>query len=74
MGKKVKLEKVKKSNSIGNTENNENRNEALKLLDVLTNKREKDGWIWVVKGNTSKQIHPDKLQDHLNDFWKVSKR
>lgn len=70
---KKKKESEKKSNSIGVKENNENRELALKTLDLLTKKREKDGFVWVIKGKTSKQIHPDKLQDHIADNWKLSK-
>lgn len=72
MKKNRKGEEQKKSNSIGSTENKENRSEALKMLDVITEKRAKEGFIWVVKGKTSKQIHPDKLERHLADFWEVT--
>lgn len=59
-----------KSNKIGNSENQENRFKALEMLDRLTGERKKNGWVWVKRGTTQKQIHPDKLKAHLDDGWK----
>ena len=61
-----------KSNSVGFAENRENREDALLLLDKIIKRREKEGYVWVVKGTTKKQIHPDKLKAHLEDGWKKS--
>lgn len=71
---KKKPEQKKKNNSIGITENKENRDQAMQMLDTITARREQQGYIWVIKGNTSKQIHPDKLKDHLADSWKVTNK
>lgn len=74
MGKSVKPTKSVQSNKIGNTQNRENREEALQLLDKQTKKREIEGYVWVKKGQTCKQIHPDKLQSHLQDNWRLTKK
>jgi hypothetical protein len=47
--------------------------EALKALEVITKKRKEAGWLWIKKGTTEKQIHPDKLTLHLEDNWKLKK-
>lgn len=70
MGKRQKP----KGNEIGYKDDKKNREQALASLDVITAKREKEGYVWVKRGQTTKQIHPDKLKAHLEDGWKkVSK-
>ncbi len=68
MGKRKKP----KGNEIGFKQNKKNREQALGMLDVLTKKREAEGYVWVRRGTTVKQIHPDKIKAHLEDGWKVS--
>lgn len=67
--KPTKREKLK-GNSVGFTENRENRETAMLMLDRITKQREKEGYVWVMKGKTKKQIHPDKVNAHLLDGWK----
>lgn len=66
----MKKNKREKSNLIGNHQNQASRSEAMQLLDKLTQERTDKGWIWVKKGQTQKQIHPEKLQSHIHDGWK----
>ena len=68
MGKRKKA----KGNEVGFKQNKKNREEALLTLDVITARRETEGYVWVRRGTTVKQIHPDKLKAHLEDGWKVS--
>lgn len=70
MGKKKKTI----GNEVGNKLNKKNREQALVMLDILTKKREEDGYVWVKRSTTSKQIHPSKLKQHLEDGWKKSKK
>lgn len=65
--------KTKGGNEIGFKQNVKNREEALGMLDTLTKKREAEGYIWVVRGTTFKQIHPSKAKAHLEDGWRKSK-
>lgn len=62
--------KKETSNKIGNHQNQQNRQEALQQLDKLTGERAAKGWAWVQKGQTRKQIPPEKLAAHINDGWK----
>lgn len=48
--------------------------EAIKMLELLTQKREQDGYVWIKRGTTTKQIHPDKIKQHLEDGWKIVKK
>lgn len=69
MGKRTKP----KGNEIGFKQNKKNREQALVMLDEITAKREEEGYFWVKRGTTTKQIHPEKLKAHLEDGWKKTK-
>ncbi len=66
--------KPKSGNEVGFKQNVKNREEALGMLDILTKKREGEGYVWIIRGTTSKQVHPSKLKEHLDDGWKKSKK
>lgn len=62
-----------KSNSIGNTENDQNRIKALSNLDkakILENDQKKQGYKWMQSGKTNAFVHPEKCQSYLEKGFK----
>jgi len=78
---KKKDKNLEVTNGIGSHGNRNNRDRAIKasedykdILERQIRERAADGWVWVKKGQTQKQIHPDKLDAHIQDGWrKISK-
>ena len=55
--------------------NQKNRREALLNLELgklVEHQRHDEGFIWVKKGRTRKQINPDNLEEHLHKKWKLT--
>ena len=48
---------------------------AKNTIDKTTKKRKLEGWIFIHhrKNNTSKQVHPDKLEGYLLEGWSITK-
>lgn len=42
-----------------------------KSVDKTTPIRASNGWVWIQKGNTSKQVSKDKLDGYIADGWKL---
>ena len=45
-----------------------------KSVDKTTPIRASNGWVWIQKGATSKQVSKDKLKQYLHDEWKIIKK
>ena len=76
MAQKVsnKIDLVEKDNYIGiEAQKIKQREQAINALlegKKVERYRKEVGFIWISKGNISKQIHPDKWVFHLTDQWK----
>jgi len=71
-----KAKTVSRDNAIGNKLNAANKvlaTDALPTAKLLEQTRALKGWVYVIKGKTSKQVHPDKINSLLQDGWKQSK-
>ena len=64
----------KRDNSIGIEDQRlKFREAALKALaigKILEKKKQKQGYMWMLKGKTAIHIHPDKLVLYLQDNWR----
>lgn len=73
---KAKPDTKRKDNSIGNKQNEYAREQAKKAISAgkkVERQRKKAGWIWIKKGKTRKQVHPDKININLDNQWEQLK-
>jgi hypothetical protein len=73
---KAKPDTKRKSNKVGSSQNKEVRRAAKKALPKARGvevEKEAAGWKWIRQGKTSKQVHPNKLQEYLDAGWVLTK-
>lgn len=51
--------------------NEENRKKALSSQDTVTAQRKAEGWAWMQKGKTTKQVAPANIEKNINDGFKI---
>jgi len=71
-----KAKTVSRDNSIGNVENLKNKIQAIDALPTakqMEQNRSLQGWVYMTKEKTSKQVHPSKIESLINEGWKQSK-
>ena len=67
----VTPESKRVGSEIGFKLNQKSREAALNSFDTVTEQREKQGWLWVKKGNSKKQIKPENLNFNLGQGWEL---
>jgi len=76
MAKQTKNPEPKKDNSVGNRQNEKAKLTAIESLPtakMVEQNRSLQGWVYVSKEKTSKQVHPSKIDKLICEGWKQSK-
>lgn len=63
----------RRDNSVGNAINKEVRKKAKAALPngfAVEKQRAANGWVWLRKGKTSRQVSPDKIEALKSEGWK----
>lgn len=62
----------KPNNKVGNKINEQNRKAAMQVMPKaveVESMRNQNGYIWIKKGKTRKQVNPQRLNSYINDGW-----
>lgn len=63
-----------KNNTVGNRENEKNRNTALNVLitsNEIDSEKKKNGYKWMVLGKTSILVHPSRIKELKKSGYKL---